>query len=87
MFPCTGEGNETPTQVGPVEGANVSHWTNSKGPNRVGSPTTLLKTETSTVGNVTSCSYAESRKKARNSAIPYVTARRHDRLDSLLVSR
>jgi hypothetical protein len=53
LFPSSGEGGgETPTQLGPLEIANLSHWSLalSKGPNRVGvSPLPHLRTETDPV--------------------------------------
>jgi hypothetical protein len=49
-FPSSGEGTETPTLLGPLERANLNHWTKldialSKGPNTVSVSLRHLRTE------------------------------------------
>jgi hypothetical protein len=49
LYPYSGKKEVAPTLLGPLETASLNHWALSKGPNRVGSTSFYLETETDTV--------------------------------------
>jgi hypothetical protein len=66
LFPSLGEGRETSILLGPLERANLNHWTLrlalSKGPNRVGvSLTSPAERKRSSFRNIVFSSYLEYR--------------------------